>query len=196
VSPDLQRAAARGGIADATVEASTGEHHELERADEGCATTAHRTQLNERGQCDGRSSLAQLTTDRVLSQDRQISGSAAVRGRNLTAPAEGGIKSEDTKREGAVMAVGIRQTITGVDAGDIDRLNAAIDPDGNPPEGLVFHVSGPVDGGWQVIDVWESREYFDRFAAERIMPGLAAIGMAGGGAPEMEEFAVHEHFPR
>ena len=94
------------------------------------------------------------------------------------------------------MAVGIRQTIKGVGAEDIDRLNAAIDPDGDPPEGLVFHASGPVDGGWQVIDVWESREHFDRFAVGRIVPGLAAIGMADGGAPEMEEFAVHEHFPR
>jgi hypothetical protein len=94
------------------------------------------------------------------------------------------------------MAVGIRQRINGIGAEQVDRLNAEIDPDGNPPEGLVFHVSGPVDGGWQVIDVWESREHFDRFAAERIAPGLAAIGMPEGGAPEMEEFAVHEHFPR
>jgi hypothetical protein len=114
----------------------------------------------------------------------------------LDCPAEGGIKSENTEREGEAMAVGIRQTITGVGAEDIDRLNAAIDPDGNPPEGLVFHVSGPVDGGWQVIDVWESREHFDRFAGERIAPGLAAIGMAEGGPPKMEQFAVHEHFPR
>jgi len=94
------------------------------------------------------------------------------------------------------MAVGIRQKIAGVNAEQIDRLNAEIDPDGNPPTGLVFHLSGPVDGGWQVIDVWESREHFDRFAGERIVPGMAAAGLAGAGAPEMEEFAVHEHFPR
>jgi hypothetical protein len=94
------------------------------------------------------------------------------------------------------MAVGISQTIGGVSADQIDRLNAEIDPDGNPPAGLVFHTSGPVDGGWRVIDVWESREHFDRFASERIAPALAAIGMPDGAAPEMEEFAVHEHFPR
>jgi hypothetical protein len=94
------------------------------------------------------------------------------------------------------MAVGIRQKVMGVGAAEIDALNAAIDPDGNPPAGLIFHTSGPVDGGWEVIDVWESREAFDRFAAERIGPGLAAIGMADGPPPEMHEFAVHEHFPR
>jgi hypothetical protein len=95
------------------------------------------------------------------------------------------------------MAVGIRQKITGVGAEQIDALNAAIDPDGNPPEGLVFHTSGPVEGGWEVIDVWESREAFDTFAAERILPSLVAIGMPEGAPPpELHEFAVHEHFPR
>ena len=94
------------------------------------------------------------------------------------------------------MAVGIRQKIAGVNAEQIDRLNAEIAPDGNPPPGLVFHFSGPVDGGWQVIDVWESREQFDRFAQERIAPSLVAIGVPAGVTPEMDEFVVHEHFPR
>jgi hypothetical protein len=95
------------------------------------------------------------------------------------------------------MAVGIRQKIEGVGAEQIDALNAAIDPDGTPPAGLIFHTSGPVEGGWQVIDIWENREAFDTFAAERIMPALTAIGMPEGGPPpEMHEFAVHEHYPR
>jgi hypothetical protein len=94
------------------------------------------------------------------------------------------------------MAVGIRQRIKGVGAEQIDALNKAIDPDGTPPDGCIFHVSGPVEGGWQVIDVWESREHFDRFAADRIAPALAAIGMPDGPPPEWEEFVVHEHFPR
>ena len=93
------------------------------------------------------------------------------------------------------MAVGIRQKIAGVGAAQIDRLNAGIDPDGDPPEGILFHASGPVDGGWGVIDFWESRAHFDRFAQERIAPALAAAGIAGA-PPEVHEFPVHEHFPR
>ncbi|GHC67933.1 hypothetical protein [Streptomyces cinnamoneus] len=31
--------------------------------------------------------------------------------------------------------------------------------------GLIAHVSGPVEGGWRVTDVWESAEAFESFAA-------------------------------
>jgi hypothetical protein len=93
------------------------------------------------------------------------------------------------------MAAGIRLKLAGVTAEQFDQLNAMIDPDGNPPDGIIFHASGPVDGGWGVLDFWESREHFDRFAAERIGPAMAAIG-ATGGAPDIHEFPVHEHFPR
>ena len=93
------------------------------------------------------------------------------------------------------MAVGIRLKLAGGTAELIDRLNEVIDPDGNPPDGLLFHASGPVDGGWGVIDFWESRAHFDAFAAERIGPAMASLG-AGGAAPDVHEFPVHEHFPR
>jgi hypothetical protein len=92
------------------------------------------------------------------------------------------------------MAIGIRMKLEGGTAEAIDRINAEVDPDGNPPDGLIFHASGPVDGGWGVLDFWQSRAHFDRFAAERIAPAMVAIGAAG--APEVHEFAVHEHFPR
>jgi hypothetical protein len=93
------------------------------------------------------------------------------------------------------MAIGIRLKMDGGSAELMDRLNAAIDPDGNPPDGLLFHASGPVDGGWGVLDFWESRAQFDRFAEERIGPAMASVG-EGAGPPEIHEFAVHEHFPR
>ena len=92
------------------------------------------------------------------------------------------------------MAIGIRIKLEGGTAEMVDRLNAEIDPDGNTPDGLIFHASGPVDGGWGVLDFWQSRAHFDRFAADRIGPAMAALGAAG--APEIHEFAVHEHFPR
>lgn len=93
------------------------------------------------------------------------------------------------------MAVGIRFKIAGLKVEQFDQLQVAIDPDGNPPDGLIFHASGPVDGGWGVIDFWESREHFDRFAMERIGPAMAAIG-ATGEPPDVHEFSVHEHLPR
>ena len=93
------------------------------------------------------------------------------------------------------MTVGIRIKLAGVTVEQFDQLQAVLDPDANPPDGLVFHASGPVEGGWGVLDFWESRPHFDRFAAERIGPALGAIGAAGV-QPEVHEFPVHEHLPR
>jgi hypothetical protein len=93
------------------------------------------------------------------------------------------------------MAIGIRLKLDGGTAEIMDQLNSAIDPDGNPPDGCIFHASGPVEGGWGVLDFWESRAHFDRFAQERIGPAMASLGLDGG-PPEIHEFPVHEYFPR
>ena len=63
------------------------------------------------------------------------------------------------------MAVGLRIKLPGVKAEEFDRVDAAIDVRGNHPDGLIFSASGPVEDGWRVIDVWESRAHFDAFAA-------------------------------
>jgi hypothetical protein len=92
------------------------------------------------------------------------------------------------------MAVGIRIKMAGIDQAMFEEVERNLDPVGNPPEGLIFHASGPIDGGWGVIDFWESREQFDRFAQERIGPAMGASGIDGH--PDIKEFAVHEHIPR
>jgi hypothetical protein len=92
------------------------------------------------------------------------------------------------------MAVGIRIKLAGVTVEQFDKANAELKLEANPPDGLIFSASGPVDGGWGVLDFWKSREDFDRFAAERIGPAMAAGGFTGG-PPEIHEFPVHEHFP-
>ena len=91
------------------------------------------------------------------------------------------------------MAIGIRIKLAGGTIADIDRINEALDPASDPPAGLLFHASGPIDGGIGVIDFWESREQFDRFSQDRIGPAMAAAGISG--MPEIHEFAVHEYQP-
>ena len=90
------------------------------------------------------------------------------------------------------MAVGIQITMAGIDAEAFDKAHDEINPDRSPIQGLVFHTSGPVDGGWRVIDVWESRADFDTFQ-EQIQAGIAASGVALNAPPAVEEFEVHEY---
>lgn len=39
--------------------------------------------------------------------------------------------------------------------------------------GFVIHSAHPVDGGWRVIEIWESKEEANRFFAEFVAPNLA-----------------------
>jgi hypothetical protein len=93
------------------------------------------------------------------------------------------------------MAVGIRIKFPGLTVEQFDRVNEHVDPVSNPPQGLLFHASGPVEGGWGVIDFWESRQAFDAFQG-RIQEAVAAAGVELQGAPDVKEFPVHETFPR
>lgn len=62
-------------------------------------------------------------------------------------------------------------------------LDAAIaDP---LPEGLILHVAGPTDEGVRTIEVWESREAWQRFHDARVAPPVTS-------APTLRELcALH-----
>ena len=91
------------------------------------------------------------------------------------------------------MAVGIRIKLAGITEEQFDAVNKHVDPVGDPPKGLLFHASGPIDEGWGVIDFWESRQDFDAFEP-RIGAAMAAAGAQLQGPPDIEQFAVHETF--
>ena len=43
------------------------------------------------------------------------------------------------------------------------------------PEGLILHSAGQGDRGWYVYDIWESREAFERFSDEKLMPAIKEV---------------------
>jgi len=89
------------------------------------------------------------------------------------------------------MAVGIRIKLPGVTQEQFDQVNERVDPS-DTPDGLIFHSSGPIDGGWGVIDFWESREKFDAFFGGRVRAAVDASGLEMQGTPDVKEFPVHE----
>ena len=90
------------------------------------------------------------------------------------------------------MAVGIRIKLPGVTQEQFDAAHDHINPDRSPWPGMLFHSSGPIDGGWGVIDFWESRADFDAHLESNIQPGIAASGVEMQGPPDIKEFPVHE----
>jgi hypothetical protein len=89
------------------------------------------------------------------------------------------------------MAIGLRLKVSGGTQQNY-AAHGIMDMESDPPKGMIFHSAGPIDGGWGVIDFWESREAFDSFAHERLMPRLQGLGDQGFPAPpEIKEFTVY-----
>jgi hypothetical protein len=60
------------------------------------------------------------------------------------------------------------------------------------PAGGIFHAAGPSpNGGWRVIEVWESEEDAKQFAAERLRPAFEAVGAPAPPPPEL--WRVHRY---
>ena len=60
---------------------------------------------------------------------------------------------------------------------------AVVHPPGGLPEGQVYHVAGPTEGGYLIAVVWESKADSDRFIGETLVPALPIEG-GFAGAPE------------
>jgi hypothetical protein len=60
------------------------------------------------------------------------------------------------------------------------------------PAGGIFHAAGPgPNGGWRVIEVWESQEDADRFFQEHLRPAFEAVGVPGRAQPQF--WPVHSY---
>jgi hypothetical protein len=53
-----------------------------------------------------------------------------------------------------------------------DGLLAMVGPALKSAQGFVVHASHPTDGGWHVVEIWESRDDAARFYATTIAPHL------------------------
>ena len=64
------------------------------------------------------------------------------------------------------------------------------------PDGQVFHVAGPSADGWTIMAVHDSRESWERFRDQTLMPAMEA-GIEGGftGPPVETTFEVHTLLP-
>lgn len=96
------------------------------------------------------------------------------------------------------MAVAIRVTdfVGGPGTEIYDAVNTKMNLVGDPPEGLIFHWAGVVDGKWTITDVWETREAHDRFVEERLFPAIREVtgeDPASGSQPTTTEFEVENY---
>lgn len=60
------------------------------------------------------------------------------------------------------------------------------------PLGRRFFAAGPVDGGWQIVQAWDSKESLDKFNAEWFFPALARLGDDPLGRPIVRDLEAAE----
>jgi hypothetical protein len=55
------------------------------------------------------------------------------------------------------------------------------------PEGQSLHIGGRTEDGWIIVAIHDSRDSWERFRDETLMPGMQEMGDAGGFAEPPEE---------
>ena len=86
------------------------------------------------------------------------------------------------------MAVGLILDFKGGTLDQYDQIVERMDLGGKVPPGAIFHWVAATDDGIRVVDVWDDRATFDKFAQEKIGPFSAEVGAP---QPEITEYAVH-----
>ena len=71
------------------------------------------------------------------------------------------------------MAIGFVFEAKGVTQAQYDQVRKETAPDNTLPKGMLYHAGGPTDGGWCVIEVWESED-----AATRHMNNVLKASLA------------------
>ena len=78
------------------------------------------------------------------------------------------------------MAYGIVHHFPGGTQEQYEASIAAVHPgDGRLPEGQIFHAAGPSTGGWTIMAVHDSKESWERFRDDTLMPKMSQ-GIEGG----------------
>jgi hypothetical protein len=72
-----------------------------------------------------------------------------------------------------------------------DAVVEVVHPPDGLPAGQTHHYAGPSPSGWVVVAVWDSKDVWDKFRDETLLPGLEKLGDSGlPGPPKITEFEV------
>ena len=70
-----------------------------------------------------------------------------------------------------------------------DQIIEHLQRGGKTAQGRIFHLDGPMEGGWRILDVWESQEALNTFFQEALGPTLQELGFVL--AQPLQVWSVH-----
>ena len=94
------------------------------------------------------------------------------------------------------MAIAVQQDFPQATLEQYDEVikRMGFHPGGPGGPGGLFHWVTKTDSGIRVTDVWESREQFEKFEAEKIQPFAAQAGIPA--PPTITFFEVHNYLTK
>jgi hypothetical protein len=95
------------------------------------------------------------------------------------------------------MAFGVVHHFAGGTKEQYEASIAAVHPGTDKlPDGQIFHAAGPSAGGWTIVAVHESKDSWERFRDQTLLPRLKA-GIDGGfaGPPQETEIDIDTLMP-
>lgn len=76
------------------------------------------------------------------------------------------------------MALTVLYEIPGLTQEQYDKIIEELQAGGITAPGRIFHVAGPKEAGWQVVDVFESQAAFEQFFGESLGPVMQKLAIA------------------
>ena len=72
-----------------------------------------------------------------------------------------------------------------------DAVSERLQAQDEPPAGLLVHTAGFTGHGFRIFEVWESREDFERFLNDTLMPMVRDIASDDTRQPETTVYELH-----
>ena len=84
--------------------------------------------------------------------------------------------------------IAVLMEFRGVGQDKYDAVIRDLELGGKAYKGGVFHAAGPMDGGWRIVDVWDSQEALDTFMREKLGATMQKNGVP---EPQLTIWPVH-----
>jgi hypothetical protein len=81
------------------------------------------------------------------------------------------------------MAIIMRQELQGLTDEQAAAIAAVVNARAKTAPGFIAHASGPMPGGYQITEFWESREAFERFSDAVVGPLMGQLGVVPPQSP-------------
>ena len=75
------------------------------------------------------------------------------------------------------MTIEVRMEILGMTKENYEAINSQLGPKVNVADGFIAHLAGPIDGGYRVVELWQTQEAYGRFVEEVLLPVAQKAGL-------------------